>query len=292
MRYLITGGYGALGFYLACRLRQEEHDVAILDKYDGWIFNEEFTTPSIQESFDAGSLQRAFIKFKPDVVFHCAEETIPDPSLAEHMMHSNLTFTTTVLRTCAAREVRCVVPAWFDIDGTHPDKSADPVIDIWKKTVEWRASIIENFNKGNAINNVVWLPRVLGPHFNINTFGNVVKRVYSAAVTTGNAQFWKGEFRRYNNKEWWGSVDDVVTELIQISQIRTRNEYEIQKKYLIPTTDLLNQTIFLASGLDEVEVFTERQEPRTFINVDCSDSRFLTPILATLEGTINVWRCQ
>jgi len=176
MRVLVTGGYGVLGYHLCKKLASiTGYEFAIVDNKDSWDFEEPYENIEPNDYFE-DNFRLGFARFKPDKVIHCAEFSDPQIAMSEHMAYTNVGFTTQVVHTCSAKGVRCIIPAWFEFVSNGQYKY------IWSKTVAWRASVSESFNKGNAVNSVVYLPRIISPYQNGNNFGSVVKRVYNSIV--------------------------------------------------------------------------------------------------------------
>lgn len=213
MRVLITGGYGMLGYHLCQKLIEQEHDVVVIDQVD----RPEFSIPCEElgsHEYAGVDFKLAVVKYKPTHVIHCAEITDPRMSMWEHAAYTNVGFTTQVLHTCSANGIRCVVPTWKELLDSY---NADSV---WECTAAWKAKLVLQYHKGNAVNTTVALPRILSKYQRAYFFGAVVKRLYNSIVKQSEFMITQHELGLYTTP--WITIEDATDMVITTLNRRVR----------------------------------------------------------------------
>lgn len=221
-RFLFTGAYGALGYYLLRHLRlkdvHNEYFFGALDNHHGFDFEstDKFEYEKYDEEFHLSEMDYA-VKHA-DFIIHMAEDTVPSMPPG-HVLGNNVQFTAQLLECAAAYGTRTVVCCWKEFQQHVP-------VTPWESSIKWRADLASMFQQGNAVINPLFLPRIISPlHFTM-TYGNLVKRFYKAAASDKPADtFGLGEVD--DHIEWcW--IGHAVEEISRIMRKRTRAPKYVQ----------------------------------------------------------------
>lgn len=294
MHFLITGGYGAFGYHVAKALEEMNHVCSIYDRLEDWHFEEEYEKPkNLALTFAASnnSFMQALQSSQAKAVIHCAEQTVPDISMAEHIIFDNLQLTTHIIQTCSQRGIRCIIPCWTEFE-KEPIEHSDNV--LWRTTLAWKAKLPKYFNVGNAVNSVIFLPRLIGPYFNDNTFGNVVKRLYRFAAFGNAAVAYESEFpkKKYSTVPWI-DADLAAMEVVQQASVRSRLDYYVDG-IPVSTYHVAEHALHLMKEItgiepDVIEVLDQRSDPFQIAAENRKATEQIQALSPSLERTIGVW---
>jgi hypothetical protein len=199
-----------------------EYRLCAIDNHHGFEFEHEDSVYSTvysakyDEEYASREIHKAIVQ--SDVVIHMAEDTVPLMTMPEDAMRNNVSFTTEVLSIAAQHGVRTLIICWKEFSYETP-------VTPWEASIIWRAELGSMFQRGNAVINQVFLPRIISPlHFTM-TYGNLVKRFYKAATEGTPADVYSGEID--DHIEWcW--VTQAVKEITRIMKRRTRAPKHIQ----------------------------------------------------------------
>lgn len=108
MKILITGGAGFIAFHLARRLREEGHEIALLDNLNDF-YNPELKRQNVRDIqregpasiyqvdiLDTANLRRSFEDFRPHAVVHLAAWAGVRPSIEKPSLYAQVNVTGTV----------------------------------------------------------------------------------------------------------------------------------------------------------------------------------------------------
>jgi len=281
MYYLVTGGFGAFGYHILKALEAEGDTCSIYDRLSDWGFMEDYEHPTnIRKTYNAMqvSFSQALITTRPDVVIHCAERTCPDISMSEQIMNDNVLFTVQVLQLCSRAGIRCIIPAWKEFETSRSDS-------FWATSLAWKTELSHFFNIGNAVNNVIFLPRLIGPYFMETTFGNVVKRVYNSTIGVTSIAY-EHEFQK--KKISWIDTDEAANRVIDESKRRSRVNCYVDG-HEATAMQVAQQTVIKTSKLtgivrDEVQLLSERGDSLTIKAIQVK-----VKLEPAIEKSITLW---
>lgn len=112
MRILVTGGCGFIGSHLVDRLVSEEHDVLVIDSLiNGEIENLNNAARFVETDIRDQTLEKIFLDFKPEVVYHMAAQIDIQASLVNPLLDAdiNVLGTINLLNCCASSGVRKII---------------------------------------------------------------------------------------------------------------------------------------------------------------------------------------
>lgn len=295
-RILVVGGYGVLGFHLINYLRNNfDYDFGIVDNRETWDFIDIIDSPPTTRllGFDFKS---AFIQFKPDVVINLAEIVDPEPSLCEFSAHTNVTFATQVTFVCSASGVRCITPSWYEFTDNFTFED-----NIWARTVVWRGKLYSAFNKGNSVNNTIYLPRIISPLYTENVYGNLVKRVYNS-ITFGKPLItYHNEISDYpgivndvgnliKTERPWCSYSFACKKIEEQIRIRSRNPFMFSGNLISAHTIIAY--VLHKFGVESIAVHKPNGHPsiiRTKEFIESFNKGQIKKLSKTIDEVLNEW---
>jgi hypothetical protein len=280
MEILITGGYGALGYHLLKCLRAQdlhnENRICCIDIYDSFAFEydvEKLTYNSTAHAFNHNEMYNAVTR--ADIIVHLAEYNNPltDPLDA---ITNNVGFTTQLLMLAAHRGKRVIVPCWKEFYFNTP-------VTPWESSIKWRQELSSMFNMANAVVNQVFLPRLISPLHTDMTYGNLVKRFYTAGATNQPADVSPGEI---DDKAEWCWVGAAVEAINSTMARRTRASVYVNGA-VIPTQSIAEYISFKLGG----EVIEVREPKDKILRATHAERTMLddATIQASINRCIEVW---
>jgi hypothetical protein len=215
MRILITGGYGTLGTALAKelidrgKLRESPHDLLIVDPQgdvSDAVRAEIFHTHGEYAGTHAGALAHILNQNgKVDVVVHLGEHlSVRDP-IDPDVFIVNVAETAYVMKTCAQRNIHCIVGLW-----SHKPVIQNPLI----ASLHQKAQLIPFYNIGNAAIRGVQIPHLIDLSLPGSNLMSILSRVYNGV--TGLQSPVIQEFENVDMPTQWGHTPHVVRELADI----------------------------------------------------------------------------
>jgi UDP-glucuronate 4-epimerase len=123
MRILITGGAGFIGYHLAAKLQDENHDITLLDNFNSF-YDPEVKRRNVRDLqaraparlyevdiLDAAGLRRVFEETRPETVVHLAAWAGVRPSLENPSLYAmvNVTGTANLLEAARQGDVSCFI---------------------------------------------------------------------------------------------------------------------------------------------------------------------------------------
>lgn len=284
MNFLITGGHGALGYHLTKKLKEDGHHVTIYDRVPTWMFAEGDVDLKADEFIDATitSIGGVLHRRRDYIIIHAAEYTCPDIGFAANMIYDNVAFTTQLLQECAARGMRCLVLSWDD------NLNVDT---FFIKTIKWKEELVHYFNKGNAVLNVLRLPRLIGPYFAETSYGgSFVKRVYNSAVHGRMCITHEHEFVARYLTEHWSDVEDTVDEIIEMSMRRTRETHICAKNIARMHMSDIVEIIIEITGVESITIFDSRKDEIIIPGTIYGFEKRISLIKPVIERCVDVWQ--
>lgn len=112
MNILVTGGAGFVGSNLVKRLKNEGHQIVVLDNYSAGKRENEISEV-VYINDDTKNINSLNLPFEPDVVFHLGEYSRIHPSFDEYerVWHYNTVGTFEVLNFCKQRNIKIIYAA-------------------------------------------------------------------------------------------------------------------------------------------------------------------------------------
>lgn len=112
MNILVTGGAGFIGSNLVKRLKQQDHNIVVLDNYSAGKRSNEVPGVTYIEQ-DTKAINSLELPFTPEIVYHLGEYSRIHPSFADYkkVWQYNTVGTFEVLEYCKNRDIKIVYAA-------------------------------------------------------------------------------------------------------------------------------------------------------------------------------------
>jgi UDP-glucose 4-epimerase len=223
MNILVTGGAGFIGSNLVKRLKNESHNVVVIDNYSAGNHENEIADVTYINDHTK-NINNIILPFNPDVVFHLGEYSRIHPSFDEYerVWNYNTVGTFEVVNFCMKRNIKIIYAASstrFALEGI--DHSP------YSLTKSMSIDLVKGFAKWYGLN------------YAICYFYNVFGPGYDSSPVPGYESVISIFERQYKNKQpltivgdgeqrrMFTYVEDVVDGLIKSWKYETNDEFDL-----------------------------------------------------------------
>lgn len=223
-KILVTGGAGFVGSNLVSRLKQDGHEIVVIDNYSAGKKENEIVGVTYIKLDTKDINKTELIPFEPEIVYHLGEYSRIHPSFVDYkkVWQYNTAGTFEVLEYCKSRNIKIVYAASstkFAKEGTdHSPYSLTKAmsIDLVKAFAKWY----------DTQYSICYFYNVFGPGYDSSPV-----KGYESVVSVFDKQYKSGQPLTVagdgQQRRLFTYVDDIVNGLIKSADYPENDEFEL-----------------------------------------------------------------